>query len=52
MSNKVQLKSPKKKIADLINKITEDKKAIHAQITKGGKLSELKAKGIRFVKPI
>lgn len=37
--------------ASIFKKMLEDKKAIHAHIQRGGKLSELKEK-FHFVKPI
>lgn len=51
MTNKTQTKKAVKKQAT-INKMLSEKKAIHDAIKNGDNLSDLSAKGIRFVKPL
>ncbi len=49
---KISNSNSRSKAINIIKKIIDDKKTVHSRITKGGNMSDLKAKGIKFVKPL
>lgn len=46
------ISTPEPKIVTILKKMIADKQIIHEHFSRGGKISELKAKGFKFVKPI
>ncbi|PSL50098.1 hypothetical protein CLV51_1011442 [Chitinophaga niastensis] len=50
MKPEKNISKPEPRIITVLKKMIEDKKVIHEHLSKGGKLSELEAKGFKFVK--
>ena len=44
------ISTPEPKIVTILKKMIADKQIIHEHLTKGGSISELEAKGFKFVK--